>query len=229
MHKTILVVAAHPDDEVLGCGGSMAKWSRAGHKVHVVIMAEGATSRDTVRDRGERSEELSMLKVAAYSAGEMLGVDSVQVLDMPDNRMDSLDRLDVIKVVEREIDRLQPEMVVTHHAGDVNIDHRLIHEAVVTACRPQPGHCVKRLLSFEVPSSTEWQTPGSAPMFQPNWYVDIEETLALKMQALNTYQSEMRAWPHARSLKSVEHLGRWRGASVGCEAAEAFQLMREVL
>ena len=159
----ILVVAAHPDDEVLGCGGSMAKWSQAGHEVHVLILAEGATSRDDVRNRGERSEELSALKSGACQAGEILSVKSVQVLDMPDNRMDSIDLLDVVKVIEREIEKTNPEMVVTHHAGDVNIDHRVIHEAVVTACRPlrdsaSEGAIVRGALQHPVGF-------GSAPAF----------------------------------------------------------------
>lgn len=224
----ILVVAAHPDDEVLGCGGSIAKWAKGRHAVHVVILAEGATSRDAVRDRESRVVELSSLKSAACRAGEILGAVSVQVMDMPDNRMDSLDRLDVIKAIEREVERVKPEMVVTHHAGDVNIDHRIIHEAVVTACRPLPGHVVKKLLAFEISSSTEWQTSGSAAMFIPNYYVDITLELDLKMEALAEYESEMRPWPHSRSMQALEHLARWRGASVGCEAAEAFQLLREV-
>ena len=180
--------------------------------MHVLILAEGATSRDAVRSRDGRSEELSALKKAAYQAGEILGVKSVQVLGMPDNRMDSMDLLDVAKLTECEIEKINPEMVVTHHAGDVNIDHRVIHEAVVTACRPLPGHCVKRLQSFEVPSSTEWQTPGSRPAFQPNCFVDISETIELKMRALEVYASEMRA-SHSRSLQAVDHLARWRGLS----------------
>jgi LmbE family N-acetylglucosaminyl deacetylase len=222
----ILVVAAHPDDEVLGCGGSIAKWAKAGHAVQVVILAEGATSRDSVRDRESRVFELSCLKSAAYRAGDILGAVLVHVMDMPDNRMDSLDRLDVIKAIEREVERVKPEMVVTHHAGDVNIDHQITHEAVVTACRPQPGNIIKTLLAFEVPSSTEWQVPGSAPMFNPNYFVDITIEMGLKMQALEEYVSEMREWPHSRSLNAVEHLARWRGASVGSDAAEAFQLLR---
>ena len=206
----------------------MAKWSQAGHDVHVLILAEGATSRDAVRNRDKRSEELSALKKAAQQAGKILGVTSVQLLDMPDNRMDSMDLLDVVKVIESEIEKINPEMVVTHHAGDLNIDHRIIHEAVVTACRPQPGQSVKRIQSFEVASSTEWQAPGSGPSFQPNCFVDISETIELKVEALETYASEMRDWPHSRSLKAVDHLARWRGASIGCNAAEAFLLMREV-
>ena len=154
--KTILVVAAHPDDEVLGCGASIAKWTASGSIVHILIMAEGSTSRDLVRNREAKSEELLLLEKSAHQAGNILGAASVKLLGFPDNRMDSLDRLDIIKAIEVEIERLKPHTVVTHHCCDLNLDHRITHEAVVTACRPQPGHPVQLLLSFEVLSSTEW-------------------------------------------------------------------------
>jgi len=224
---TILVVAAHPDDEVLGCGASMAKWSNAGIEVNVLIMAEGATSRDKVRNREKRIDELSVLAKSARSAGKILGVSSVQLLDFPDNRMDSVDRLEVIKAVEEHIKLLKPVTVVTHHSGDLNIDHRIIHEAVVTACRPEPGNRVRRLLSFEINSSTEWQ-PDSVSSFQPSWFEDVSGSISRKLQALEAYSIEIRPWPHSRSLKAVEHLARWRGSTVGTEAAEAFMLLREV-
>ena len=227
MTKKILVLAAHPDDEILGCGGAMAKHVRAGDQVHVVLMAEGVTSRNEQRDAALDQDKLSQLASAAREANAVLGVTEVTMLHLPDNRMDSLDRLDVIKLVEAEIARVRPEMVYTHHAGDLNIDHRIIHESVLTACRPQPGHCVKTLLFFEVASSTEWMPASSAPMFAPNWFVDISSCLDLKLQALTCYESEMREWPHARSIKALESLARWRGASVGVEAAEAFMLGRK--
>ena len=151
-----------------------------------------------------------------------------ELLDLPDNRLDSLDRLDLIKRIEESIDRHQPQVVYVHHSGDVNVDHRRLHEAVVTACRPTPGHSVRRLLSFEVASSSEWQPPGSAPAFQPNWFVDISAQWARKRKALVAYASEMRPWPHARSVEALEHIARWRGAQVGVEAAEAFCLLRQL-
>ena len=225
---SILIEAAHPDDEVLGCGASAAKWAEAGKEVHVVILAEGATSRDFARNPESRIEELSALEKSAQSAGKILGVTSVRLLNFPDNRMDSVDRLEVIKIVEKQIELVKPETVVTHHSGDINIDHQITHQAVVTACRPQPRESVRRLLAFEVPSSTEWQPPDSAPSFRPNWFEDVSKTLERKLQALEIYAEEMRTWPHSRSLQAVEHLARWRGSSVGCEAAEAFILLREV-
>ena len=222
----ILVVAAHPDDEVLGCGGTIARHSDAGDQVQLLIVAEGATSRQQHRNRDEALEELSALARSAQHAGAILGVKGVELLDLPDNRIDSLDRLDLIKRIEERIEHYQPQVVYTHHAGDVNVDHRLLHEAVVTACRPTPGQPVRRLLSFEVASSSEWQPPGSAPSFHPNWFVDISAQWLRKREALVAYSSEMRPWPHARSIEALEHLARWRGAQVGMEAAEAFCLLR---
>lgn len=222
MKKRILVIAAHPDDEILGCGGAMAKHVQNGDLVHVVILAEGMTSRDQQRDREKRKEELEELVTAAKMANKIIGVTSLEFHEFPDNRMDSVDLLDIVKVVEHFVSKFKPDIVYTHHIGDVNIDHNCIHKAVVTACRPVPNQSVKQLLFFEVASSTEWQPPSSAPIFAPNWFVDISNTLDLKLKALEAYAIEMREWPHSRSITALEHLAKWRGASVGVEAAEAF-------
>ena len=224
----VLVVAAHPDDEVLGCGATMAKHVKDGDTVHTLILAEGATSRASTRDRSLWVSELSELSIAARKVGEIIGTTSVTLHNFPDNRMDSCDLLDIVKVIEEAIGTKRPETIYTHHSGDVNIDHRRIHEAVVTACRPVPDHSVKSLLFFEVPSSTEWQVPSSASKFSPDWFVDVSDTLQTKIKALEAYRSEMRPWPHPRSIQAVEHLVRWRGASVGVEAAEAFILGRHI-
>jgi len=225
----VLVVAAHPDDEVLGCGGAIAKHIYQEDKVHILILAEGATSRIRERDRNQFQSELSALEISAHQAGKILGINSLYLHDFPDNRMDGCDLLDIVKVIEKAIVQHHPQIVYTHHHGDVNIDHRLTHEAVVTACRPLPNHPVHTLLFFEVPSSTEWQTAGSASPFIPNWFVDISETLTLKLKALEAYESEMRSYPHPRSLEAVEYLARWRGATVGVQAAEAFILGRNLV
>ena len=228
MRESVLVIAAHPDDEVLGCGGTIARHAGEGDRVQILVVAEGVTSRRSVRDSCQFGDELSALHNCAQSAASVLGAAGVEFLNLPDNRLDSIDRLDLIKSVESRILHYQPDVVYVHHAGDVNVDHRRLHEAVVTACRPIPGQPVKRLLSFEVASSTEWQPPGSAPAFQPNWFVDISAQWKCKREALAAYTSEMRPWPHARSLEALEHLARWRGAQVGVEAAEAFQLLRQL-
>ena len=224
----ILVVAAHPDDEILGCGATLAKHVQRGDRVDILVLAEGLTSRDDRRDVFKRKKDLRRLADAAQKAGRLLGVRSVQLHDFPDNRMDSVTRLDVVKVIEKAVERVRPQIVYTHHGGDVNIDHQIAFQAVSTACRPQPGRPVSTLLCFETSSSTEWQLAPSKA-FIPNWFVDVTRTLPRKMKALKINASEMRPWPHARSYQAIESLARWRGASVGVAAAEAFMLGRNVV
>ena len=222
-----LVIAAHPDDEVLGCGGSMAKWIKEGHEVHILIMAEGITSREKLRDKEKNRKEISTLSQSAVNSANVLGVNSINFLNYPDNRMDSVDLLDIIKSIEDYISKFKPDTLVTHHINDLNIDHQIIHRAVLTASRPQPNFCVKKVISYEVPSSTEWQS-STIKAFQPNYFEDISNTLRNKIEALKIYDSEMREWPHARSIEAIKHLAAWRGSSIGCEAAEAFVLHREI-
>ena len=226
MTQSILILCAHPDDEVLGCGGTIAKLADQGATVHVAFLADGVFSREG--DAVVQQEELRIRRAAAQKACDILGVKSVSFGDFPDNRMDTVALLDITKALENLIAEYKPEVVFTHHAGDVNIDHRRMHDAAVTACRPQRGHPVKTLLCFEVPSSTEWQLPGSAPVFAPNWFVDISDTLDRKFAALDAYAAELRDWPHPRSRQGVDHLARWRGATVGVDAAEAFMLGRQL-
>jgi len=226
--RSVLVVAAHPDDELLGCAGTIARHVDAGDTVNIAILAEGATSRDASRQAEARKDELEGLAHAAQAAGRILGVASVECLALPDNRMDSIDLLDVVKEVERIMARHRPAIVYTHHVGDVNVDHQVVHRAVYTAARPTPGSTVERLLAFETVSSTEWMPAGSGAAFVPNWFVDISATLERKLEALAVYRSEMRDWPHPRSLRAVEHLARWRGATIGTDAAEAYVLMRQI-
>jgi N-acetylglucosamine malate deacetylase 1 len=225
---TVAVIAAHPDDEILGCGGTMAKHVSDGDEVHVLILAEGLTSREVERDRLNNMDKLTILAQTAQEANQILGVESVTLKDLPDNRLDSMDRLDIIKIIEEFINTYNPDLIYTHHIGDLNIDHRRIHEAVVTAGRPIPGHNPMSLLFFEVPSSTEWQAAFSAPPFIPNWFVDISSSLGKKLEALEKYKMEMRDWPHSRSIEAVHYLAKWRGASAGVEAAESFMLGRHL-
>ena len=226
---TTLVVAAHPDDEVLGCGASIYKWATAGDDVHVLILAEGITSRDISLESNATSAALDELAEAARAASRILTVSSLSLHDFPDNSMDTVRFLDIVKIVETFVSKLTPNVVVTHHVGDLNIDHRITHNAVLTACRPVPGCCVKRILCFETPSATEWQSPVFNQPFTPNWFEDVSQTFDVKLKALEAYESEMRNWPHSRSIESVQNLARWRGTSVGVEAAEAFMLIRQIV
>jgi N-acetylglucosamine malate deacetylase 1 len=214
----ILVVAAHPDDEVLGCGGTIARHAADGDDVHILIIAEGVTSRGN-----EDEDDVSRLHECSKAAAEILNAKPPVHSGFPDNRLDSMDRLDVTKEIEKYIALTHAETVYTHHGGDLNIDHRIVHEAVITACRPLPGSTVRHVFSFETVSSTEWASPSIGQPFRPVHHVEISEHLSKKLAALKCYESEMRSFPHARSLDAVEALARLRGSQVGMKAAEAFQ------
>ena len=226
MSPIVLVIAAHPDDEVLGCGGTLLKLARAGAEIHLAFLADGIGARNP--DPAQRQAELDQRRAAARAAADILGAASIHFDVLPDNRLDSIPLLDLTQRVEALIARYRPTTLFTHHVGDLNIDHHRTHQAVMTACRPQSGHPVRTLLCFEVPSSTEWQPPGSGTPFTPNWFVDIGATLDGKLAALAAYAAEVRDWPHPRSREGVQYLARWRGATLGCEAAEAFMLARHL-
>jgi LmbE family N-acetylglucosaminyl deacetylase len=219
-----MAIVGHADDEVLGCGGTLTRHAVAGDEIWTVVLADGETSRDGVLI----DAAVSRREGAAREAAAIMGVQNVILHRFRDNRLDTYSRLEIIKVVEQHIEEVRPDTIYTHHSGDVNIDHKRVHDAVVTACRPQAGHPVQTLLFFEIASSTEWQVPGAAPAFQPNWFVDISDQLETKLRALESYVGEMREWPHPRSMEGVMYLAKWRGATVGCEAAEAFMLGRQV-
>jgi len=228
--SAVLVVVAHPDDEVLGCGGTMARLAAEGHAVHLLVLADGVGARHVEGGAATRMvDERRRRHAALQAACHALGVRSVDTADFPDNRMDTVAVLDVARRVEDAVAAYRPSMLLTHHAGDVNQDHRRTHEAVVAACRPQPGHPVETLLFFEVASSTEWQVPGAAPVFQPSWFVDTTRTISTQLAALACYAEELRPWPHPRSPEALRARAAWRGASVGCEAAEAFMVGRHLV
>jgi N-acetylglucosamine malate deacetylase 1 len=221
MSKVIAVIAAHADDEVLGCGGTISKFIDEGHSVHILLMADGETSRSEL-DKSSYEFAKEKRNTSAKKANKILSSSSLTVLEFPDNRMDGLDLLDVVKPIEKFIDEYKPEIIITHFAGDVNIDHQITNKAVITACRPQPGHCVKKLLFMEVASSTEWMPPSEKLNFNPNYFVDISKYIDKKVEALEAYNDEMRDFPHSRSIKSVKSLAVWRGSTVGVSAAESF-------
>jgi len=223
MKKKVLIVAAHPDDEVLGCGGTIARLVREGHEAYTLILGEGVTSRDRSRDREKREGEISRLKKQIRKANELLGVKEVFAFDFPDNRFDSVDFLDIVKAIEEVKNKLKPEIVFTHSKSDLNIDHQITHKAVITATRPMQNESVKEIYAFEVLSSTEWNYPLS---FSPNVYFDIGDTLELKLKAITEYKSELREYPHPRSLKGIEIKARQRGMEVGFSYAEAFECVR---
>ncbi|WP_289117325.1 PIG-L deacetylase family protein [uncultured Idiomarina sp.] len=222
MTKTVLVVAAHPDDEALGCGGTIARHVSAGDEVYAFFMTNGVSARQT---SSETDAELR--NDAAEAARKVLGVKRYIYNDFPDNQLDTVSLLTLTQAVESVIREIQPTIVYTHHHGDLNIDHRRTHEAVMTACRPQPEFCVTEIYAFEVVSATEWNTPQVLP-FTPNHFVDISTYLDIKMKSIAAYSEEMRDAPHSRSSDNLHALARYRGCSVGLNQAEAFMLIRRV-
>jgi LmbE family N-acetylglucosaminyl deacetylase len=228
--RKVLVVAAHPDDETLGCGATMARHAREGDAVEILILAEGATSRAASRDAAAFEAELERLRASGREAARIVGATAIHFAGLPDNRLDGLELLDVVKVVEAHGARVKPDVVYTHASTDLNVDHRVTHDATITAFRPLPGASGPAALHFfEVPSSTEWNFSPRAEAFRPNHFVDVSATLATKLAALDAYASEMRPWPHPRSREGAEALARWRGCTVGVDAAEAFVTGRTIV
>ena len=223
----VLVVAAHPDDEVLGCGGTIARLVEEGHDVYIGILGEGSTSREQKRENADLAlvEELG---ACSQNVARFLGARDLFMYGLPDNRFDSLPLLDVVKLVEELIDTLQPDVVYTHHVGDLNIDHSILGRAVITATRPIPGCRVKELYSFEIPSSTEWTFQRLEPIFRPNWFLDISSHFDAKVKALSMYEGEVRPFPHPRSPEALQAIARRWGSVVGVECAEAFELIRSI-
>jgi LmbE family N-acetylglucosaminyl deacetylase len=219
MNKRVIVVAAHPDDEVLGCGGSIAKHILDKDEVFVLFMSEGTSSRIHFD-----LNDIGLRKKNSIKAASILGVTEDPIfLQLPDNRMDSLDLLSVVKKIEKVFSQIKPEIVYTHYTDDLNIDHQIAYKAVMTACRPVPHFFVKEIYSFEVLSSTEW-SPNK--IFTPNYYKDVSDTIDLKMAAMEVYDRELNSFPHPRSTEAIKNLAKYRGSSVGIEYAEAFKVER---
>lgn len=217
----VLVIVAHPDDEILGCGGTIARHVASGDIVEILIVAEGATSRP-----GDNfSEQLNALQEAAKNAARAVGSQPPRFLGLPDNRLDSIPLLDIIQKIEAVVDEVKPTTVYTHHIGDLNVDHKITHQATVTACRPLPGSTVKSLYAFEVVSNTEWAIDSN---FKPNHFIDVSVHMDQFKTAIDYYQIEMRDFPHPRSWKNLEAQRYFRGACAGLDAAEAFQVIRQI-
>ena len=225
MKKKILIVAAHPDDEILGCGGTIARSVAEGNEVYTLILGEGITSRDSVRDTEKRQGELDQLKEQAKRANKGIGVTKLFMEELPDNRFDSIPFLDIVKIVEKVVKEVTSDVIYTHHHSDLNIDHCITYRAVITACRPISNGMVKEIYSFEVPSSTEWNKPNR---FDPNLFIDISSTLGSKIDAFNCYDGEMNKFPHPRSEEAIMVMAKRWGSVSGFQCAEAFEVVRKI-
>lgn len=221
--KKVLIIAAHPDDEILGCGGTAARMASEGDEVFTVILGEGITSRDESRQREKRETEIAGLKTQILEANKIVGVKDVFTFDFPDNRFDSVPLLDIVKAVEKIKDKIKPDILFTHYENDLNIDHRVTYQAVLTATRPMAEETVKEIYSFEVLSSTEWNYPLS---FSPNCFYNISETVQLKVDAMAKYKGESREFPHPRSSEGIMLNAKQWGMKTGVRYAEAFKVVR---
>ncbi|GGE35089.1 LmbE family protein [Agaricicola taiwanensis] len=222
MTESAAVVVAHPDDEVLACGGTIAKLAARGVPVHVLILATGLAARGAP----DKAALETLRGHASRAITGVLGCASVSFADFPDNRMDSVPLLDVVKRVEEFLGETGADTVFTHHPGDVNIDHGVTAHATLTATRPLPGSPIRRVWAGEVISSSEWGFPERR--FVPNAWVDISDTLDAKIAAMDAYIGELRDFPHPRSLEALKALGLLRGSEIGVAAAEAFQILRQI-
>jgi LmbE family N-acetylglucosaminyl deacetylase len=222
---SVLCVVAHPDDEILGVGGTLARHAAEGDDVHVCILSDGVTSRYDDDDAADA--EIQQRRRRAERAAETLGA-SVSLYGYPDNSFDTVPLLDIVQTVETEIEDRSPDTVYTHHYGDLNVDHELTCRAVTTATRPLKDACVERVLAFETLSATEWSPPSPDNAFQPQHFVTVSDNLETKLDALEAYENELRESPHPRNVETVRQNAQVWGAKVGVDAAEPFEVIREL-
>jgi len=229
--KKILIIAAHPDDELLGLGATMHKLINEKESiVRVIILGEGITSRSDKRDPKKWTEELKRHRENIEEARKSIGYESVGIYDFPDNRFDTVALLDIIKVIEKEKEIFKPEIIFTHHGGDVNIDHQRTFEAVITATRPMVHEKVHTVITFETPSGTEWISSSDPRKFTPNLFIEVsEENIEAKINGMESYEFEKRKYPHPRSPEALKILAQCRGVIVGKKFAEAFTIIRLIV
>lgn len=229
-NKRIMIIVAHPDDELLGLGATFHKLIQAYNvKTHVVILGEGITSRSDVRDVSVWEQELAIHRENIKKAQKAIGYHKTSIYDFPDNRFDSVALLEIIKVIEKEKQQFDPEVIFTHHGGDVNIDHQRTFEAVITACRPMKDERAKTIITFETPSGTEWRSPTDPKHFLPNLFFSFEDSdLQAKIKGMESYEFERREYPHPRSPEALKIQAQRWGVVVGESYAEAFCLVRSI-
>ena len=227
LNKRILIVAAHPDDEVLGCGGTIARLAKKGHDVYISILGEGITSRFNNTEEAD-SKLVKELHKRSQQVADILGARELFMYSLSDNRFDTVPLLDIVKIIEELIEKVQPSVIYTHFGGDLNIDHEITNRAVLTSTRPVKSHPVKEIYAFEVPSSTEWAFGQYRGGFNPSVFVDVSKTFDMKIKAMEIYESESRSFPHPRSPEALDALAKYRGSTVGLRAAESFEIVRKI-
>lgn len=224
--KKVLVIVAHPDDEVLGMGGTIAKLVKAGSIVDVMIVTDGSSAQ--YRDSDHLAEIIEAKKKETRNCADVLGVRDIYYGELPDMKLDATPHIRINQVIEDVIDRVQPDAVFTHFWGDVNCDHQNVYKSTLVAVRPVMGQVVKELYCYRVPSSTEWTPNKADTMFMPNYFVDIEKYAEQKYKAFACYSTELREYPHPRSVQYLRENDKVVGLRVGLLAAEEFVLLRKL-
>jgi len=217
----VLVIAPHPDDEVLGCGGTMVKHASEGDEVYLCIVTKAYPTEWSEDEIGTKRDEV-------LRANKILGVRKTYFLDLPTVQLDTVPRKKITDVITQVVNEVKPEVVYFPHRGDANSDHQLVFNAAMVSVRPKPDSTILRTLCYETLAETEWSAPFADSAFIPNVWVDISAELDIKLKAMSEYKSELKKFPHPRSLKVISLLANARGASIGVEAAEAFMLIREI-
>ena len=221
MSKKVLVVAAHPDDEILGLGGTVARHVSCGDQVTNVIIADADSTR-------YEAETIKSVRRCALQAANLLGVSDIRFAGFADQKLDTLPILEITQWIEKVLTDIQPQIIYTHHRGDINRDHQVVQEATLTAARPYSAEFVERILCYETPSATEWAGPYVENCFTPNVYLDITLYLKKKLSAMSAYNTELLSPPHPRSLEALRTRAVHYGSAIGVAAAEPFMLVREI-
>ena len=224
--KKVLVIAAHPDDEVLGVGGTVAKLTAQGVECHLLIVTDGSSAQ--YQDMDDLQAIIDAKKLETKGCVDILGFKSIHYGELPDMRLDTTPHIQINQVIEKVIDKIQPDTVFTHFWGDVNCDHQNVYKSTLVAVRPLMGQVVKELYCYRVPSSTEWTPNKADTMFMPNYFVDIEQFAEQKYKAFACYYTELREYPHPRSVQYLRETDKAAGLRVGMLAAEEFILLRKL-
>ena len=219
----VLILVAHSDDESFGCGGFIKKLKNKKNKIYAISFTDGVGSRNK-----KNISKVKRRKEASNKAAKILGFQWTAQFDFPDNQLDKVSMLEIVKIIEKFKNKIKPDVVLTHNFSDLNIDHRIVAEEALTAFRPEPKQKLKKFITFEVPSATDYRMLRNKKNFTPNFFVDISKTMKIKIKAIKAYREEIKPSPHSRSLNGIKNLNKLRGNQSGLAHAEAFEIIREI-
>ena len=221
-NKRVLVIVAHTDDESFGCGGFIKKLSLT-NNVKAISFTNGIGARGN-----QKISDLKLRQKASFKASKILGFEWIQQYNYADNELDKVSLLEIIRVIEINKKKFKPHIILTHNFSDLNIDHRKIAEATLTAFRPEPKETLELFLTFEIPSATDYRVLRNKKNFMPNYFVNIEKFIDKKIKAIKCYKNEIKKYPHSRSILGIKNLNKLRGNQSGLKYSEAFEIIRKI-